>query len=81
MRRHEMNFTEDKDAWWELEHEFASHMTTHNRRLDLTDNPVEDDYAEAFYEWFLEYCRGLEQERFVALVQRYAPELLKMVEV
>ena len=70
-------YTEDRNAWWELEHEFASHMTPY--RPEQT--AVEDAYTDEFYTWFLEYCRGLEQEEFVELVRVYAPELLKMVEV
>jgi len=72
-----MNFTDDRNAWWELEHEFASHMTPY--KPDQT--PVEDAYAEAFYEWVLEYGRGLDQDDFVELVRAVKPELLKMVEV
>ena len=70
-------YTEDRDAWWYLEHEFASHMTPH--KPDQT--PVEDAYAEAFYEWVLEYGRGLDQDDYVELVKAFAPDLLKMVEV
>ena len=74
-------YTEDSNAWWEFEHEFAGYMTTRNRNPEKVDDPAEEAYTEAFYEWFLEYCRGLDQDDYIALVQRYAPELLKMVEV
>ena len=73
-------YTEDRNAWLELEYSFASYMTTRNRNPEEVDDPTEELYTEAFYEWFLDWSRGLEQEEFVALVQRYAPELLKIVE-
>ena len=72
-------YTEDRNAWLELEYSFASYMTTRNRNPEEIDDPAEEIYTEAFYEWFLDWSRSLDQEEFVALVQRYAPELLKMV--
>ena len=71
-------FTDDTNAWWELDHAFVAYMR--DRISKELDDPVEQAFAEAFYEWFLNYCRGLDQDDFVALVQRYRPELLKMVE-
>ena len=74
-----MNFTDDSSLWNDLEHEFAGFMTTLNRGPANTEEATE--YLETYYEWFLEYCRGLDQDDFVELVWIYAPELLKMVEV
>ena len=76
----EQELTDDVDAWWELDHEFVGYMTTRNRSPKEFTDPAEEAFTAAFYDWFLEYCRGLDQCDFVALVQRYSPELLKMVE-
>lgn len=73
-------YTDDRNAWWELEHEFVSYMTPY-RPFRPDQTAVEDHYTDTFYEWCLEYCRGLDQDDFVELVKAYAPELLKMVEV
>lgn len=73
-------YTEDRDSWWELEHEFAGFMTTLNRGQTTLEEEA-TQYLEEYYIWVLEYGRGLDQEDYVQLVRTYAPELLKMVEV
>lgn len=74
-------YTDDRELWWELEHEFAGFMTTMNRGPDATPETEATEYLEEYYTWVLEYGRGLEQEDFIQLVLTYAPELLKIVEV
>jgi len=78
-----MNFTDDSTVWNDLEHEFAGFMTTLNRGsvgLHKEEARAMTEYLETYYEWVLEYGRGLEQEDYVELVRAYAPELIKIVE-
>ena len=74
------NYTDDSSLWNDLEHEFAGFMTVLNRGQTTLETEA-TEYLEEYYTWVLEYGRGLEQEDYVQLVQTYAPELLKIVEV
>lgn len=74
-----MQYTDDSEAWWELDHAFAELMTARHRAVWGMD--AEDDALEEYYMWVLEHGRGLEQEDYVKWVQCYAPELMHMVEV
>lgn len=74
-------YTNDSILWNDLEHEFAGFMTTLNRGNNSVLHAQAEEYLEEYYTWVLEYGRGLEQEDYVELVQTYAPELLKIVEV
>ena len=76
-------YTEDRDAWWQLEHAFAGHIERLLRSvMSNQENPLVDKMLdEDMYQSALSYARGLDQDDFVQLVKAVAPDLLKMVEV
>ena len=76
-----MNFTDDRNQWWELEHEFASLIESKLAEV-LPKHPlIETMLNEDIYTCALEYGRGLKQDDFVELVRAIGPELLEIVEV
>ena len=76
-------YTEDRDAWWELDHAFAWHIESLLRSvMPNQENPLVDKMLdEDMYQSALSYARGLDEDDFVQLVKAVAPDLLKMVEV
>ena len=74
-------YTEDRDAWWQLEHAFAGHIEQ-TLRVAMPDSQhrlVNDMLGEDIYQSALSYARGLDQDDLVELVHAVSPELLKVV--
>ena len=74
-----MNFTDDRDQWWHLEHAFAGAIESKLAEV-LPKHPlIEKMLDEDIYTCALEYGRGLDQDDFVELVRAVDPELLELV--
>lgn len=79
-----MTYTNDKDKWYNLEHDLTGHCIMALREglgikgygpyLDNAEKFLEEMYTE-----MLEYWRGLEQDTLIKMVQEIAPAMLDTV--
>lgn len=71
------DYTSDSNIWWNVEHGFASVITTH--LINATNAKAgthADKMCEDLYTWALEYARGLDQGPFIELLKECTPELV-----